>query len=275
MLNIVIVVGCQRSGTTLTGQILGAHPNTILIDENDGLYPWIAQLLANSNDKSTHFSNSLFSELISKSDGKYVDDQKKTKKSENEAQLKSNISHIILKAPNLTYSFESLANSGLPVSVIYPVRDVRSVVASMMKLSEIPFVDNQIRWLEKIPELADRFCVELDSLKSENLSTPIKQALVWKIKSHLQEEYKSRDIPIYSFNYESLILTPREIVLKLAKHSGLSFHENMLCHNTIYKGLGPGGTQRFRAIDPDSLELWRNCLAPTLADEIVEITANG
>ena len=30
---LVFIVGCQRSGTTLTGQILGAHPNAILLDE--------------------------------------------------------------------------------------------------------------------------------------------------------------------------------------------------------------------------------------------------
>ncbi len=31
----VIIAGCQRSGTTLTGHIIGAHPNAILIDDNE------------------------------------------------------------------------------------------------------------------------------------------------------------------------------------------------------------------------------------------------
>lgn len=36
---VVAIVGCQRSGTTLTGQIVGAHPQAFLVDEFDGLYP--------------------------------------------------------------------------------------------------------------------------------------------------------------------------------------------------------------------------------------------
>ena len=35
-LPILIIAGCQRSGTTLTGQILGAHSKTFLVDEFDG-----------------------------------------------------------------------------------------------------------------------------------------------------------------------------------------------------------------------------------------------
>ena len=37
---LVVVVGCQRSGTTLTGQLLGEHSGAVLLDEPDGLYPW-------------------------------------------------------------------------------------------------------------------------------------------------------------------------------------------------------------------------------------------
>lgn len=32
-LHIVVIAGSQRSGTTLVGQILGSHPNALLIDE--------------------------------------------------------------------------------------------------------------------------------------------------------------------------------------------------------------------------------------------------
>lgn len=42
---IVVIAGCQRSGTTLVGQVLGAHPKAILIDETDGLYDWFADAL--------------------------------------------------------------------------------------------------------------------------------------------------------------------------------------------------------------------------------------
>ena len=43
---ITIVTGCQRSGTTLTGQILGAHPSAFLIDETDELYQLEAAKIA-------------------------------------------------------------------------------------------------------------------------------------------------------------------------------------------------------------------------------------
>ena len=40
MVDFILIVGCQRSGTTLMAQIIGAHPSAVMIDEDDGLYRW-------------------------------------------------------------------------------------------------------------------------------------------------------------------------------------------------------------------------------------------
>jgi len=46
VINAILIVGCQRSGTTLMAQILGAHPLAVMIDEDDGLYHWTDALFS-------------------------------------------------------------------------------------------------------------------------------------------------------------------------------------------------------------------------------------
>ena len=67
---LIVVAGCQRSGTTLTGQILGAHSQTFLIDEPDGLYDWFDSWMDNADDQ-----DALFIETILKASKKYNDNR--------------------------------------------------------------------------------------------------------------------------------------------------------------------------------------------------------
>ena len=71
-LRFVFVIGCQRSGTTLTGQILGAHPNAVLLDEPDGIYPWFAAL-----DPKDPFGGDGLSAVLEKAATKYADPEQR------------------------------------------------------------------------------------------------------------------------------------------------------------------------------------------------------
>ena len=121
-----MIAGCQRSGTTLTGQIIGAHPKAMLIDEPDGLYNWFK-----NQDQMSGESGIMFQRLVEKADKKYRPRFKRLRKKD--GKLKPEIDHLVLKAPNLTYNFVKLSRLKKDVSILYPIRDPRSVVASMAR----------------------------------------------------------------------------------------------------------------------------------------------
>ena len=145
----------------------------------------------------------------------------------------------------------------------------------MIKLPNIPFIENQIRWLKYTPEVAHQFKCELQALSSRNTSKPSKLAIIWKIKSNLQSEFKSVGLPVLSFSYRNLITNRNEIICRIAEQAGLDLHENMTQHHTVYKGYGPGGTQRDRPLDSNSLNHWRNSLPAAIADEIENISLSS
>ena len=90
---IIVIAGCQRSGTTLTGQILGAHSQCFLVDESDGLYPWMESELF-----SVSSSIELMNTVINKASGKYLDYRQYFR---SELNLGSNL--IVAKAPEFNF----------------------------------------------------------------------------------------------------------------------------------------------------------------------------
>ena len=271
---VIAIVGCQRSGTTLTGQILGAHPNALLIDETDGLYKWFNQIQSSVNP--LEFSTSLLRKAIKKytsNHSRTIETSKSSSDAGDDIKLSSHVTHLILKAPNLTYSYSSFAKLCVPVKVVYPVRDVRAVVSSMEKLPHIPFIENQIRWINRNDVIAKRFANELMELNSSNLNDNEKRAIIWKIKTGLASDFRSAGLPVKPFRYEQLISNRQKTVREIANFTDLSFSESMLAHENTYVGLGPGGTKRSRSIDNKSLNKWRNHMPLKSEMEILRIAA--
>ena len=71
----IIILGCQRSGTTLTGNVIGGHPDTFLIDENEGVYDWF-----NAIAKGKDGDQEVLDSIVQKAAGKYLDARKSIKK---------------------------------------------------------------------------------------------------------------------------------------------------------------------------------------------------
>ncbi|MEP3654454.1 MAG: sulfotransferase [Litorimonas sp.] len=265
---IVVIAGCQRSGTTLTGQIIGAHPNAFLIDEGDGVYDWF-----HSTDNALNGSDGKLSAVLQKADSKYKTAHSRLNiDPENRISMKENISHLVLKAPNLTYSFSRLAELSIPVSVIYPRRDPRSVVASMAKLAGIDMVGNQCRLIRKNEALATEFSSELSKIEQAEVSDHIKRAIVWQIKTKLSKKFVDAGIPTFIFDYEALVTDKKTYCSELARHAGLRPSLMMEEHETVYMGKGPGGTNRTRSIDTNSTFLWKKTLTKQQANDIIELT---
>ncbi len=250
---IVAVVGCQRSGTTLTGQLLGAHPEAILLDEWDGLYPWFHAQAAGP-------AESLAQAMLHAAAAKYADPGSRVQVRDGRAALAPGITTLVLKAPNLTYDDGKLAQLPVPVAVLHPVRDPRGVVASMARLDGIDFVGNQMRLMQQRPATAAEYAAELRVIADPDQPVWVRRAVVWRVKSGRAAAFAGHGIPTCQFRYEDLTAGPEAVVADLLRTCGLPSSSAALCAHESYRGRGPGGTDRTRAVDSASLRAWDGVL---------------
>ena len=160
---IVIVVGCQRSGTTLLAQILGAPSNAIMLDEDDDLYNWFQSFVDGLPDSGT-----MWNKVLSKARHKYGESHRRIVQDPYQNFTPaSNVNCLVLKAPNLTYNFDEISNLPIPVSVVYPIRDPRAVVASMMQLNHIDMIGNQLALLNRHEDLLKEFADKIALLSDD------------------------------------------------------------------------------------------------------------
>jgi hypothetical protein len=257
-------VGCQRSGTTLTGQVLGAHANAILIDEFEGLYPWFHSFADNKVD-----AQELTSAVLSKSTAKYRDPDQRFLHEHGDITLAQNIDTIVLKAPNLTYYFEKIATLDCSVRIVYPVRDPRAVISSMQRLSNITFVENQLELIKKTPWIISQFQDAFEILEDDQQPHWKRAAIVWKIKSGLAEQFSNQGLPVFQFLYEDMVRSPDHWIGKLLSFCGLPDSQTPRKHHTVYQGTGPGGTVRDRALDVKAVSSWKDELESDVASRIL------
>lgn len=251
---IIAVLGCQRSGTTLTGQILGAHPNAVLIDEPDGLYPWFHAAAEGRAD-----AQDLARKMLRVAAEKYSDPRSRFIESGHNHILDPSIRVLVFKAPNLSYDWQKLSAFPIPIKIAYPVRDPRAVVASMACLSHIDFVGNQRRLIEERPATKAEFQVELQMLADDSLPSWVHHTIIWKVKSGLATKFRQHGLPVHQFRYEDLVHDPKTIIDNLTNYC---FGDGMLLRDTdaTYVGFGPGGTDRTRSVDQLSLSAWKTAI---------------
>ncbi|MBC7985877.1 MAG: sulfotransferase, partial [Sphingomonadaceae bacterium] len=257
--HLIFILGCQRSGTTLTGQMLGAHPNAVLLDEPDGAPEWFL-----ANRPTIADAEAALSEVIAKSRSKYGDPDSRYSGSR---ALADSVTHVAIKAPNLTYWPKTIEAWSGPKSVIFPVRDPRAVAGSMMRLIEVDFVGRQTGLIR----LANRAAMPVDAVDELMLAaTPlhVKRALIWRIKNAMFDAFREIGLAPLRFRYEDLVGSPAATLARIADHAGLSLDPAMLEHHGVYTGYGPGRTSRERAVDKSSLQSWRDWLTEEQATEV-------
>jgi hypothetical protein len=261
-LNFIIMPSCQRSGTTLTGQIIGAHSQCFLIDEDDGLYQWFYSL-----DIPTENHQLNLNQILENASKKYLDSRK------NIRQLSDiNSMRIVLKAPNLGFEYKKLSKINPTPSIIFPIRDARSVVASMLQLKENPMIERQTTFISNHQRLANQYKGELSTLNKKSTPLHIKSAIIWNIKSNLYKQLEEHGLNPLVLNYEQLVKNLKDEVIKIANHCHITFEHNLLSHHKVLQGNTHGNTNRARKVDTESLNLWKRTLTPKQERDILEIT---
>jgi hypothetical protein len=237
----LMVVGCQRSGTTLLGQMLGAHPDAMLVDEDEGAYRIVDAIRAGESVAA------LLDELLPVAARKYSDGR----------GIQARPRAIVLKAPNATFHADELQRSSLPLRFFFPVRDVREVVSSMLAIP-VPIAANQRRRMASEPRLAERFRADIEQLDDPALSDAARCGIVWRLKTGLYRDFVGAPIDALLVRYDELVAHPAEWLRRLQRHAGLAPSE--VRHHEVMRGQAIGRTQRGRAVDGSSRSLWREAL---------------
>ncbi|MCG6902280.1 MAG: sulfotransferase [Rhodobacter sp.] len=262
----VFVIGCQRSGTTLAGQILGAHPRAMLIDETDRLYRWAGDP-GPGGQTGAPAERGDFTGLLTRAAAKYTTPETRFEN----GNLAETVTHLVFQAPNLTWFPGLIGGLANPVHVVAMVRDPRAVAASMARLG-VPMVRNQIRWLRAAGLAAD-FAADLALLEAGDVAAHIKHAVIWRLKTAMADRFAALGLACHRLRYEALVAESGVRIAALARDLGLPPSDRMLAHHTVLRGRGPGRTQRGRAVDRGSLQGWQAHLPPEAAAET--LTAAG
>jgi len=264
-LKIVFIVGCQRTGTTLTGNILAAHPNVLMIDETDGVYQWTNAIFSNHDENVVMLK---FKEVCQKALLKYNDRNERCLSS---GELSANITHLVLKVPNLTYSAAQISQYFEKPYCIFTYRDLRDVVVSMGRLHWITMVENQIELIEKNPIMLDRFSDIVLLLKGGTLHPHQERAHIAGIKTNLKSDFKAKELKCFELKYEDLTQDPDFWTKKLLDHVDLNSEVGNLDHTKKLVGWGPGLTYRKNKINTFSIGQWKEFLSEQEENEIWQI----
>jgi hypothetical protein len=252
------VLGCQRSGTTLTGHVLSAPPDAVLFDEIDGLYDWYRDRTGGPG------------QILEKSRAKYSDPAGRfVTGPDGRVALAPGVRSLVLKAPNLTYDIAALHRLAVPAALVFAVRDPRSVVASMLRL-QTDFPGNQARLLAA-SAWADDLADDIAFLRDTTRPRHQRLALLWRIKTGFCRQLGAGPLPAHMVRYEDLVAAPEPTLRALCAAIGLRFDPAMLAHRQIYQGRSQGNFERTRAIDTTSTDRWRNELSPQQQRRIAEI----
>jgi hypothetical protein len=262
----VVVVGSQRSGTTLTGQLLGAHSQAVLLDEDDGLYEWTSSVLGG------HFvpragSECSFMQLCRRARGKYREPETRI---DEMGQLRPSIGWCVLKAPNLTLDADVLAARLPGAVVVYVLRDLRDVVASMMALQPDRMLENQMRYIAQADAVPTASFDFLSRIRDMRLPPHVRLGLVARLKSSMSESFHGAGMSVMEMQYEDLVTRPPPNLYKLQRHCGMPPEPSCLHLAGVYQGDGPGRTNRQRAPHSESIGRWRRDLRD---DQIADLEA--
>ena len=146
------------------------------------------------------------------------------------------------------------------IKVIFPVREVWGVVASMLALTDVPMIQNQTKRLVQNRNFLKSYNREITMLCDKNINDHVKAAIIWKIKTGMYADYLESAAETYVFKYENLVKNPLEVAPLIFAHCGLEFEPGALDFNKVMTGDGPGNTSRSSNITIQSLSKWTGSL---------------
>jgi len=233
------ITGCQRSGTTMLRLILECHSQISCFDELRSY-----QLLSTRSHEG-----SLHKPLVGFKVPRFAE------------QLDYSEPYDL----GLTETFSRFYTGQ---NVVFIVRDVRDVVASMLRLHgtrswleewAIPIIEDK---LQREREFARRWADEF-AICREARSLAAYGALYWSYKNDALIRYARARYPVLPVRYERLVCTPEPPLRRVCEWLGVPFEASLLDHPShehgelFEGGLTIGNTDSKRAIDSASVGQWK------------------
>jgi len=258
MVEIFLIAGCQRTGTTLMRMILESHSMIRCFDET----------LA-------------YSALAKE-----------------EYAAPSNAKLIGLKIPRWTEQLTepTLRDLGLDVEcpnfyrgqkIIFLLRNVKDTVASMVKLKfgteswletwGKPILDWKIQQNDKFRM---RFHDEIEKLKSSPEQLVAAGALYWKYKTLSYFDYCNKRFRVHGVRYETLVTNPEPVLQSVCGFLGVPWERQLLNHAQLphgelsKNGLAIGNTDPLKPIHRESVGQWKRFFNDLQASEIMRIAGD-
>jgi hypothetical protein len=210
---LILILGCQRSGTTLTFLILNTHPKIIGFDETQCNFDY--------PDAITLLKNSAKSFLL------------------------------CYKLPTKTADLQYISKHFPQAKIIWPLRHPFAVISSMQSLillKQRNWIDkcgkNELKKLAYL--FPDILSLDLDKL--DNISIG---AHIWNYKNMLIQKFQDYGLDVFAFQYEDLLEKPEKTILQIVDFIGLDWSDNLINHHKYYQDHQKyaGGTKGNRPID--------------------------
>ncbi len=258
---ILLITGCQRSGTTLLTLILDSHGAVRAVDESE----FAVEKLDNYRS-AAEFGPTVVLKLP-----RYAHDV-----------------DFMRGLPDATVLWcvrdprDTVASM---VSLHLPVNSTVSVAWASHPYGGDMEIKNSFKALN--PETQTRLQGVYEQCEQAFLKPPVVRsrqdavraaAFCWRVKNELIANLKQEGIDHKLVCYEDLLEKPRDVIAELLDSMGLEWDDNVLRHHELHSGLAVGGTVKNRPIDPGNRGKWQRLLKEndlTLVHDIAGELANS
>ena len=196
---LILVLGCQRSGTTLLYMLITSHPNITGKDESESgfTFPRSPQLL--------------------------------------DALVKGRMT--CYKLPTQTPKLNFIMKRFPFAKILWIKRDPLSVVSSMRSLQISKEGENWIQTCgyDELKRHAVLF-FEINNIDFEAIDQISLGAYIYKYKLMTSAKYVKSKLKTYILNYEELLENPKKVLSPILKNIGLMWNDTILRHQETHRG---------------------------------------
>lgn len=249
------ILGCQRTGTTLTRLVLESHPDLFCYDE----------LTAYAVLQKSAAADIPCARWVGFKIPRWTE------------QLTCPV--LLDEGPE-----GPCENFYRGEKIVFLLRNVRDTVTSMFRLGSGNKNWCEI-WVSRIIEaklardetFRARYSAELEVARRSHNPLVGLAALYWKYKTDSFFSYREKGFPVLPVSYERFVTRPRSTLHAVCGHLGIPFHENLLRHNELQhgelfdNGLTLGNTNPRTPIRRTSIGQWARFLGAADIDLIARV----
>lgn len=193
---LILILGCQRSGNTLSFLMLNTHPKIKGLDETQSRFDFPTTYTMLNHRLQGYYTCSKLPEKTDRPD----------------------------------YIARNFPNS----KILWIVRHPYSVISSMMALTNKD--GSWIQKFAANNELRRHAALfpEILSLNLEELDDASLGAYVWKYKNLALNLHHQQNLHPFVFKYEDLLENPRQVTQNILEFVGLEWSDNVLNHDAFY-----------------------------------------